>query len=157
MPHFDYGLKAQGIKEKELETSINRIFEQMITNGEHNVYKNNKLKKQKPRGGVTSLDPDVKQYRYDYTYLYTNKYWGFSCELYPNTDKYNNVKFKDADVNWVLWISFWINHVEWDEEGKSHVVETVNPACAVLRDEIMKTLPCEVVLLKEYQDGEERL
>lgn len=157
MPHFDYGLKAQGIKEKEPEASINRILEQMITSGEHNVYRNNKLKKQKSLGGVTSLDPDVKQYRYDYTYFYTNKYWGFSCELYPNADKNSDVKFKDADVNWVLWIGFWTHHVEWDEEGKSHVVETVNPACAVLRDEIMKSLPCKVVLLKEYQDGEERI
>ena len=157
MPHFDYGLKAQGIKEKELEASINCVLEQMITNGEHNKYRNNKLKKQKSYGGVTSLDSNVKQYQYDYTYLYVNKYWGFSCELYPNADKNNDVKFRDADVNWVLWISFWPNHVEWNEEGMSHVVDTVNPACAALRDEIMKSLPCEVVLLKEYQDDEERL
>ena len=155
MAHFDYGLKLNGLKEKALVKHLDGILEQVITNGEHNMYKTNTLRKQKPIPSV-SFDKSKKKYTYAYTYFYANKYWGFSCELYPNTDKNGEIKYDVDGVEWILWINYWPGHVEWDENGISHPVDTTNPAAISLKDTIISSLPCESILLKEYADGEER-
>lgn len=69
MAHFEYGLKPNGIKEKALVKYVDRILEQVITNGEYNMYKTNSLRKQKPIPSI-SFDKSKKKYVYDYTYFY---------------------------------------------------------------------------------------
>lgn len=155
MAHFEYGLKPNGIKEKALVKYVDEILEQVITNGEHNMYKTNSLRKQKPIPSV-SFDKSKKKYVYDYTYFYTNKYWGFSCDLYPNKDKNGDIKYDIDGVEWILWLNYWPRHVEWDENEKSHPVDTTNPLAVALKETMINSLPCESVLLREYADGEER-
>lgn len=157
MPAVEYGLIIKNNEEKEIINKINEILEKHITNGKNNMYKYNRLTKRKPpANGVKSLNPNVKQYVYEYVYQYANKYWGFSLELYPNTDKNGDIKFAKEGVTWNLWLNTWNRHIKF-KGRKMKICNSHNPDCRALVQDILDSISCDKILIKKYTDNEERL
>lgn len=151
---IEYGLITKELSEKEIVSIFNSKLHHFFTgmvDKEYDRYKNYNLTKQRNLGGI-SLNPKYIPWDYEYSYFLGHKYYGLSMEIYPNTNERGECKFKELGVKWNLWI----NEIGWYMKD-GDVIKENNPDIERFTQFLMEDLPFEVVVLYEYEDGEERI
>lgn len=151
----EYGLLTGDLEEKKilkvLNDKLQRFFVEM-TSEQYNLYKSYKFSKMKKRNGK-SYNPKRIPWDYEYDYVFFHKQYGVYLELYPNINGTGEQKFKNQGVIWDLYInesSFYIN--DWGIKIKNS-----NPDIGRFIDFFLKDLPFDVVVLYEYEKGEDRI
>ncbi|MDO4422816.1 MAG: hypothetical protein Q4C15_12345 [Eubacteriales bacterium] len=151
----EYGLLTGDLEEKKilkvLNDKLQRFFVEM-TSEQYNLYKSYKFSKMKKRNGK-SYNPKRIPWDYEYDYVFFHKQYGVYLELYPNINETGEQKFKKQDVKWVLYLNecgFYLNN--WGIK-----INNNNPDIRRFIDFFLKDLPFDVVLLYEYEKGEDRI
>ena len=152
MNAIEYGIKTGNKNEKEIIKVINNILEEEITKSPDNKYRTNQIKKTKSKGGVYSLETGVKDTDlFDFTYLYFNKYWALTIELYPNECK-RGLIFKEDGITWNLFFYHHDNDLilcNSKEPSLSGTNRIIN--------RIIEEVPYEGIVLKKYAELEDRV
>lgn len=153
----EYGVITNEMTEKQLVTIISKRIEDFFRENAtkspedeeaYTRYANHKLRKHKNPGGE-SYNPEAIEWDYEYQYDYFNKAYGAYLELYPNTNKNGDCKYKIDGVEWNLYV----NGIFWEtwKEGMVH------PTITKLLPFVLEGIPCEKVLIREYAHLEDRL
>lgn len=152
MTAIEYGVKTGDKGEKEILKIINKILADEITNAPDNKYKNNQIKKTSPKGGVYSLDTNVRDSDlFDFTYFYFNKYWSLTIELYPNKCK-RGLIFDEDGITWNLFFLHLDNELilcDSKDLSLSRTNRVIN--------KIIEAIPYEGIVLKKYEEHEDRV
>ena len=153
----EYGFITKDIKENDLVKIISKQLELFFAGkSKYDIYKNHNLIKHKNSDG-DSFNPDKIEWNYEYSYEYFNKPFGVFLELYPNTNSEGGMKFKEEGVVWNLYV----NDIVWSENSGTFLWDgkpcDKHPAISKLIPFILEGIPCEAVLIKEYEENEERL
>lgn len=150
---IEYGIKTEGKDVQDIIKVINDILEEEITKAPDNVYRSNKIEKQKAMGGIYSLETEVMDSDlFDFTYMYHNKYWALTMELYPNKCK-RGLIFPEDGVVWILYLCHCDNELILCNSNEPSLSRTNR-----LINKIIESLPFEGVLLHEYhQYSEDRI
>lgn len=151
----EYGLLTGDLEEKKilkvLNDKLQRFFVEM-TSEQYNLYKSYKFSKMKKRNGK-SYNPKRISWDYEYDYVFFHKQYGVYLELYPNINETGEQKFKKQDVKWVLYLNesgFYLNNL-------GIKINNNNPDIRRFIDFFLKDLPFDVVVLYEYEKGEDRI
>lgn len=148
----EYGLITGDMKEKDVMAAISRLLEEFFRakkeNVSYDVYKNHKLMKHKNRGGI-SYNPDRIEWDYEYCYDYFNKPCGVLIEIYPNTNAEGGCKFRNDGVVWNMYFNGAAFGVRPDNSKSSTAMTFLNF--------LLENMPFETVLIKQYEQGEDRL
>ncbi len=151
----EYGLITKDIEEKKIVAALNiklqYYFEEMAAE-RYNLYKSYKFSKMRKRDGK-SYNPKHIPWDYEYDYMFSHKQYGIYVELYPNTNDTGEQKFKSQGVTWYLYI----NETGYYLNDYGIVAHANNPDIKRFTEFFLKDLPFEVVLLYEYDKGEDRL
>ena len=152
---FEYGLITKDIEEKKIVAVLNKklhcYFEEMAAE-RYNLYKSYKFSKTRNRHGK-SYNPKYIPWDYEYNYMFFHKQYGIYVELYPNTNDIGEQKFKSQGVIWNLYI----NETGYYVNETGIVVHGNNPDIKCFIEFFLKDVPFDVVLLYEYNQGEDRL
>ena len=152
MTAIEYGVKTGGKNEREIIKVINNILEEEITKSPDNKYRTNQIKKTKSKGGVYSLETDVKDSDlFDFTYFYFNKYWALTIELYPNESK-KGLIFDQDGITWNLYFY----HHDNDLILNSSIESSLSRTNRVI-NRIIEELPYDGILLRKYEEQEDRV
>lgn len=74
-------------------------------------------------------------------------------ELYPNTNENGEQKFKNPGVIWNLYV----HESDYYVKNIAKIVNKSNPDIKRFLEYFLKELPFEMVVLYEYEEGEERI
>lgn len=134
-----------------LNAKLKTFFLEMVDE-EYNMYKSYSLTKMKNHGGV-SYNPKQIPWDYEYLYHFFHKYFGLTVQMYPNTNDKGEQKFKNPDVIWNLYVrecGFYI-------KKKTKMINKNNPDIKRFKQFLLQDLPFEVVVVYQYEEGEERI
>ena len=151
----EYGLLTGDLEEKKILKVLNdklKHFFVEMTSEQYNLYKSYKFSKMKKRNGK-SYNPKCIPWDYEYDYFFFHKQYGVYLELYPNINGTGEQMFKNQGVIWDLYINeicFYIN--DWGIKKNNS-----NPDIGRFIDFFLKDLPFDVVVLYEYEKGEDRI
>ncbi len=153
----EYGIITKDMKEKDLVKAISKQLELFFTGkSKYDIYKNHNLTKRRNSGGI-SFDSKKIKWDYEYSYDYFNKPFGVFIELYPNTNSKGESKFQVEGVTWNLFV----NDIVWSVNSGTFLWDGMpcekHPAISRLVPFILEGISCESVLIKEYEQNEERL
>ena len=105
----------------------------------------------KKNNGI-SHNPKQIPWDYEYFYDFGHKTYGLTLQMYPNTNDNGEQKFKNPGVMWNLFVR---------ECGmyrkKNKVFWKNNPDIKRFRQFLLQDLPFEVVVVYQYEEGEERI
>lgn len=119
---------------------------------EFDIYSSYKFSKMKNHHGI-SFNPKQIPWDYEYCYYFMHKYYGISMELYPNTNVNGEQKFKNLGVTWNLYV----NEGTYYVRNTAKIVNKSNPDIKRFMEYFLRELPFEVVVIYEYEEGEERI
>ena len=151
----EYGLITGDMTEKQVLKTLNdklKYFFTEMVDKRYDVYKNYKFSKMKNHHGI-SYNPKQIPWDYEYSYLFLHKTYGISMELYPNTNENGEQKFKNPGVIWNLYVyesDYYVKNI-------AKIVNKSNPDIKRFLEYFLKELPFEMVVLYEYEEGEERI
>lgn len=148
---FEYGLKTGDLSEKEMI----KIFEKALrkVSGEINDSRiGRKPKMRKNAGPFGRSTPDAPQPEYDHVYYY-NYSPNLFLHLYPNRETNGRIKFPDEEIIWNLYVCL----LDTDYPPKLSEYDHIQEYGRRVMEELFRTLPCEKVLIKQYEPGEDRL
>ncbi|MBQ2802570.1 MAG: hypothetical protein IJF07_01575 [Lachnospiraceae bacterium] len=152
--NIEYGLITKNMTEKEilkvLNAKLKTFFLEMVDE-EYDMYKSYSLKKMRNLGGV-SYNPKQIPWDYEYFYHFWHKHYGLAMEMYPNTNDKGEQKFKNPDVKWNLYVRECGGYVK-----NVRVFNKNNPDIKRFKQFLLQDLPFEVVVVYEYEEGEERI
>lgn len=151
----EYGLITDDLIEKKVikifNDKLNKYFTE-IASKEYAVYKNYNLSKMKNHHGI-SFNPKKIPWDYEYSYLFSHKTYGIYLEIYPNTNSNGEHKFDHPGVVWNLYVNEQNQYVK----NVSNIVQKSNPDIKRFLDYLLEDLPFEIVVLYEYEKGEDRI
>lgn len=151
----EYGLVTRDMAEKEILKVLNDKLKYFFTeaaNKNYDIYTSYTLSKMKNHHGI-SFNPKQIPWDYEYSYQFLHKTYGVFMELYPNTNENGEQKFNNNGVMWNLYI----NEGQKDETNTAKILSESNSDTNHFTEHFLKALPFEVVMLYEYEDGEERI
>ena len=150
----EYGLITGDMAEKKVVKVLNdklKYFFTEVADKKYDIFKGY-LSKMKNHHGI-SFNPKQIPWDYDYSYHFLHNTYGISMELYPNTNENDEQKFKTPGVVWNLYIDEGHYYVK----NTAKIVNKSNPDIKRFKEYFLKDLPFEVVVLYEYENGEERI
>ena len=151
----EYGLITEDMVEKKILKTLNdklKIFFTEMVDKEFDIYASYKFSKMKNHHGI-SFNPKQIPWDYEYSYYFMHKHYGISMELYPNTNDNGEQKFKNPRVMWNLYV----NEGTYYVRNTAQIVNKSNPDIKRFMEYFLRELPFEVVVLYEYEEGEERI
>lgn len=151
---IEYGLITGNVTEKEIVQVLNaklKTFFLEMADEQYNVYKDYALEKMAKTNGV-SFNPKQIPWDYEYMYDFWHKYYGLTLQMYPNTNDKGEQKFQVPGVIWNLFVNDCKMYTK-----KNKVLWKSNPDVKRFMKFLLCDLPFEVVVVYEYEEGEERV
>ena len=150
--NYEFGLKTGDLSEEEM-IKIFKKANRKVAKWLHDSRIPRGLNMLKPTGSFGSSTPDTEPPEYDHIYRFTHRLSNLFIELYPNREKNGRIKFLEDGIIWNLHIIFWGSGYT-PKLSEDDPIDEFGPR---VLQELFQMLPCEKVLIRKTDLGEEWL